>query len=49
MGGAKVGSLYAVPDSIIPELGQVPENAAELPARKQSSSDVFHDRDELRK
>jgi hypothetical protein len=28
MGGANVGSLYAIPDRIIPERGQVSENSA---------------------
>lgn len=47
MGGAKVGSLNAVPDCIIPERGQVTEDASEPCAagsRKQLWN-VLHDRD----
>lgn len=45
MGGAKVGSLNAMPLSIIPERGQVPENSAEprtIPSREKAGY-IFHD------
>jgi hypothetical protein len=50
MGGANVGSLYAMPASIIPERGQVPENFAKPSsglsawASKQLWN-IFHERE----